>query len=483
MGSGTSATVDYLSLFGFNTCDNTGKPNVSCSEQSASGCTGSAQGDISGEYSLAPFGFDPRSSDMAQQSGTTAAEGVQGGSGLPESPSVPTPPSGSVRERGSVPAAKKRFLAEAWETGQRMKRREGSAGNDLESLIELPDCCVSDWGGSSEEEKEELSEGEEVEEQYFSVAADPELCPPSWETASLEDRVEDDTIQRRCKMLRRKLRKRPCLPLSTSGSGEMSPHEIASGVRLPLYSCPFEGCAFNTADRALFLHHVAGGVSDTTHLKTLREICGGCTDIPGVTMLEYVHGAVAIAERERWPMLGLSVTRRSLNLLCLRYNDTQMKCLCCFVCGQLRTTVKGYSAANLQKPSSEAGGVSSEIEFRRIVDLTHLELDHPGVLLNNTSYSLWKKRYVDPKQFDGKMNPLQHASPSCVPWSSLVSTERAQHISRWALDMALMGKSVTMFGCTEHVVGCSHRRSWMVRLLSAFLPRHLTTRHKTRRFS
>ena len=49
VGSGTSATVDCLSLFGFSTSDNAGKPNVSCSEQSASGCTGSAQGDMSGE--------------------------------------------------------------------------------------------------------------------------------------------------------------------------------------------------------------------------------------------------------------------------------------------------------------------------------------------------------------------------------------------------------------------------------------------------
>merc|ERR1711965_646217 len=101
---------------------------------------------------------------------------------------------------------------------------------------------TSDWGESSDEEKQESSEGDDADEQYFSVTVDPELCPPSWETASLEGRVEDDMILKRCALLRRKLRKRPCVPLKGTSSVPFSAGEIETGVRLPLYSCPFDGC-------------------------------------------------------------------------------------------------------------------------------------------------------------------------------------------------------------------------------------------------
>ena len=51
----------------------------------------------------------------------------------------------------------------------------------------------------------------------------------------------------------------------------MSIEDLNVGVKLPLYSCPFLGvdgkaCHFNTNDRNLFLHHVAGGVLDKTHV-------------------------------------------------------------------------------------------------------------------------------------------------------------------------------------------------------------------------
>ena len=202
------------------------------------------------------------------------------------------------------------------------------------------------------------------------------------------ERTEDDIIARRCALLRRKLRKRPCAPLDCTGSAALSTDELASGIRLPLFSCPFQGCTFHTDDRALFLHHVAGGVSDETHVQVLRETCGTCEDIPGMTPLEYVSGAVAIAERERWPTLGLSITRRCLIALCLRYNDAQVQCQCCFVCSQLRTSVAGYDMVDLKRPASECGGRSAEIQPRRLQDLLHIESECPGVLLNNASYSL-----------------------------------------------------------------------------------------------
>eukprot|EP00959_Pyramimonas_sp_CCMP1952_P039768 831858-Pyramimonas_sp.AAC.1 len=66
-----------------------------------------------------------------------------------------------------------------------------------------------------------------------------------------------------------------------------------------------------------------------------------------MTNLDYVYGAMAVAERGRWPMLGLSTTRRSLNLLALRRNDETTRCLACLICGQLRTTCAGCPPVDL----------------------------------------------------------------------------------------------------------------------------------------
>ena len=83
--------------------------------------------------------------------------------------------------------------------------------------------------------------------------------------------VEQDFIVDRCVALRRFMRQRPCLPCNRDGSA-MSYNDVCSGIRLPLYSCPYMGCSFCTDDRCIFLHHVAGGVSDTTHLDISEKV-------------------------------------------------------------------------------------------------------------------------------------------------------------------------------------------------------------------
>ena len=164
-----------------------------------------------------------------------------------------------------------------------MKGREGSEGIDLFSLFERPDCCEahaadgdgSNWGETEEEDT--VSGGEsETEEQYFSVTCDPSLGADGDAGSFGMQRVEEDIIAIRCRNLRRMLRKRPCLPLKRDGEEPFSTADLATGVQLPLYTCPFEGCRFHTADRQMFLHHVAGGVSDVTHLRVLQDVCGDC---------------------------------------------------------------------------------------------------------------------------------------------------------------------------------------------------------------
>ena len=92
-------------------------------------------------------------------------------------------------------------------------------------------------------------------------------------------------------------------------------------MKLPSYSCPFRNCTYATEDRCSFLHHVAGGASDTTHREQLDALVGD--DMPWLTRLDYVYGAVAMAERERWPLIGSATTRRALKMVCRRYNDAE----------------------------------------------------------------------------------------------------------------------------------------------------------------
>ena len=106
----------------------------------------------------------------------------------------------------------------------------------------------------------------------------------------------------------------------------------------------------------------SGGVSDPVHKEMLSEVLPD--DLPWITPLDYVYGAVAIAERERWPRIGLSTTRRALNILCQRYNDENIQCLACFVCGQLRTTCAGYPSVDLNTSVESEKRYNSEVNWK-----------------------------------------------------------------------------------------------------------------------
>ena len=51
--------------------------------------------------------------------------------------------------------------------------------------------------------------------------------------------VEMDVIEARCKELRKLMRERPTLPLCADGAA-LTTSDLDSGVKLPLYSCPFK---------------------------------------------------------------------------------------------------------------------------------------------------------------------------------------------------------------------------------------------------
>ena len=166
-------------------------------------------------------------------------------------------------------------------------------------------------------------------------------------------------------------------------------------------------------------------------------------DTPWMTRLDYVYGVAAIAERERWPRIGLSTTRRALNVLCRRYNDENIECQACFVCAQLRTTCRGYPRINLDRPVEDTKCCNMEIDWRGVGAFNQLELDCPGTLLNNCSYELWHRRYVEHQEVRGKVNPLQQAQPSKIKLSVVSGQEVQRHISEWALQLQVRKEVVT----------------------------------------
>ena len=99
-----------------------------------------------------------------------------------------------------------------------------------------------------------------------------------------------------------------------------------TGVRLPLYSCPFRQCV--TDDRPEFLLHIGG--ANSPHRATIDEVCPAKT-VTKVRRVDYVLGAISYWERQQWPKLGLSVTRQALGTLAARYKDDSAKSFACFV--------------------------------------------------------------------------------------------------------------------------------------------------------
>ena len=296
---------------------------------------------------------------------------------------------------------------------------------------------------SRKEEEDDESDGSDIsdsaseasddlEDIYFSVAVDSKIARA--------EPVEQDIIRNRCAALRKCMRKRPCLPLK-EGGGAMTYDDVASGAKLPLYTCPYLDCSYSSNDRATFLHHVAGGVSDRQHIEMLSQICKD--DCSWMTTLDYVYGAVAIAERERWPRLGLCTTRRSLNALCQRFNDGNIQCVACFICCQLRTTAEGFPSVKLETPATDAAECQHEISMRSCTEFQELERNRPGSLLNNCSFDLWRRRYVLHRR-KGTTNPLLHAEPISAPFS-MCRDDEGRHISEWAVKMFFGKEAALLF--------------------------------------
>ena len=110
---------------------------------------------------------------------------------------------------------------------------------------------------------------------------------------------------------------------------------------LPLYSCPFKGCSFCTDDREKFLRHFSRNPVDAPHLTIIEEHCGAHFS-KGFEPLDFVYRAIRVRENEKFPTLGMAVTRRTLRMLTQSFNDASTKAIMCATCNAIRPTISGH---------------------------------------------------------------------------------------------------------------------------------------------
>ena len=258
--------------------------------------------------------------------------------------------------------------------------------------------------------------------------------------------VERDQLMQCSQELSDHLRARPTLPASVENH-EVSFADVGTAIRLPLFACPFRGCASASDERGAFLRHLASPTDTNGHYALVRDICGRHFSI--ARPLDFVYSAMSIIERRQIPSIGMATTRRALRQLTKVYNDDTIKALVCFVCGEIHTTMRG------PEPFEEdsLGSAESSIQYINREWLRVIEERYPGSLLNNCSYELWEQRYMSghyaQEGDEQQRQVLQRARPG-PPGTQ--PPER--HLAEWCLRVQLLRDSdheVRLFGVTEDV--------------------------------
>ena len=146
----------------------------------------------------------------------------------------------------------------------------------------------------------------------------------------------------------------------------------------------------------------------------------------------YVHGAMAIAERERegMPLIGPCVDRRTLALLGRAYNSSSVQSLMCFVCDQIKTHLRCQE------------GKQSDIQYYPGKLFVDLHEKSPEMFSLNCSLAKFVARYAQGTQSQG--NPFTNAP------------ELAEGSSEWQRQLTFLAADkapIRMLGNPEHVRG------------------------------
>ena len=307
-------------------------------------------------------------------------------------------------------------------------------------------CCIT---GTCDEEAMEPNSSDNSDDDGSASASGSDEDDACWEVQAEATAVADteqDRIEECCKDLSRHLRERPTLP-ANSWDPNVSFKDVDQAVRLPLFSCPFKGCIFNTDQRLEFLRHV--GHQTGPHYKTITDKCKKFFEIG--KPLDFVYQAMALKERDQIPCIGMATTRRALRTLTTVFNDKTIKSLSCFVCARIFTTLSGPSGIVHDK--DDIVRPRTDIEFVTKEWLQETERQNPGTLLNNCSFELWHKGYVHGEYDEASEKAYKtRALANRIP-SADKSINDPYAPSEWcaALELGDSSKLSVLFGVTEDV--------------------------------
>ena len=143
------------------------------------------------------------------------------------------------------------------------------------------------------------------------------------------------------------MRKFPLLPPDPVTDGESFP-DVDSCVRLPMLHCAFVGCHWSCDVQMRthwemekrFFDHLRDEEQGhrRQEMKEIFDLCIKPSDDVEMTALAYYVAAVSEQERQHMPIIGPSVDRRTLTLVCRLAQSSTLASLICFLCGQVHTT-------------------------------------------------------------------------------------------------------------------------------------------------
>jgi hypothetical protein len=185
---------------------------------------------------------------------------------------------------------------------------------------------------SSDAVSEELSSEESDCADYVDLVSVTDN--KDWQT---DQDAEDDVVQRICACLR----DRPLLPADpTDPESVRSWTDVDSGVRLPLVHCAFKGCPWTGET-----YRQLGGHLCKKHgalLAGKQHVCEmhgqGCEDV-----LAFYAAAIRKKEEMHMGLVGVSVDRRTIELMQQEISSAHVRmlvCLCC-ACKKVEMTGEG----------------------------------------------------------------------------------------------------------------------------------------------
>ena len=270
----------------------------------------------------------------------------------------------------------------------------------------LPPCPPAPRDdGTPDDKSESESDVEDIDDSFLHVGALPDESRPFLS--------EQDAAQQAAQHLSQCLRRRPTLPPDPKDLNAPWT-DVNSAMRLPLLTCSFRGCAWWGERREELERHLKANDRHREDFLKCRSVSPFTRIYADIDLYEE---AIAILEREQFPLIGPSVDRRALETLTRDYKDDSVRSLICFVCGQIHT----------QMP-----GPNSEIEYQ---DKKWFGKLGQETLEVNLGWDSWFVRY-------GGEAPLLRYGPG-------QSEENPKN--EWCCKLCLPPKFVTLelFGCPE----------------------------------